>query len=342
MNDHNHEDSDHRNESCPVCALIDATERTAGRPAVTGEPPAPSFGAPDVEATIERPDDLPTAGRPAVGTVGLIPIAEILDDPADNVARGCEPIGDTAKLRRFAASLRSGQRQPIRVRPINDPTGSHRYRLTFGFRRLAAARLLGWKEIEAKVVAETDEQAALSNWAEGNREDANPYEHAIGAARASQRGVTPQQIAEQLGVSVDAVESLIAIATKCPPELLEIFRVDSSKKTLNLLEVIASIDAGSPEDTRRIQLDTWSDERTKELQRQREMIPKPKPTKTRRHGEPMTLGVHAVNRLNTEIESSTEWYDPIGNEFRLLSDEMRSFARALIRSFKKGGPIGLR
>lgn len=354
---HNHEDAAERSDACPACASLDLREMqptqelspedlalfapdqeipTAGRPAVEG----PATAEP-ANASAE----LPTAGRPAVavGQTAMLPIDEILDDPTDNIARGCATVvTNSPSLQKFAASLKEeGQQHPVRVRLIENPSGPQRYRLIFGFRRLASARLLGWKEIEAKVVEADDKKAALMNWAEGNRLDATNYERAMGMWHCKRIGIEPAVISTVLKLDLADVESLIRIVERCPKELVNTFRNDSSPKTLRLLEKISILDGGSDTESRRMMIDAWAEERAKEMEKAN-APPKSHKRRGMSNAPPPTMSAMQINKLRNELVEANEWYDPLINDYMPINEEMRAFGEALLRTFRKSAKITLR
>ncbi|HVY34483.1 MAG TPA: ParB N-terminal domain-containing protein, partial [Caulobacteraceae bacterium] len=69
---------------------------------------------------------------------------------------------DPAKAQVIAESMAEGvQAQPVLLRPIDGEEGEQRYRLVVGATRCAAARLLGWPDIEADIRIMTDAEARL-------------------------------------------------------------------------------------------------------------------------------------------------------------------------------------
>lgn len=364
---HNHTDPADRSDSCPACARADRLldedeplwstleeEVTAGRPAVMPEAEPEATQARSSREPVDEhtsthtdrdhrpeqpepaPEPVPTAGRPAVpvavGTTAMIPLDEILDDPDDNIARGCAKVADSTKFRRLVESLKTrGQQQPIRVRLLKPPVGKQRYRVIFGFRRTMGARSLGWTEIEAKVVEADDTQAMLMNWAEGNRADAGDYAISMGLVACKRRGFDIAAAAKEIGWNKGDALMHINIIEKCPEELLRIFRADSSKKTLMLLERISLIEEPSPDATHRAQLAEWDAARALEEEHYRNPPPKPKKTP-----EKKTIGIKGTSNLSDAVHSANEWYNTRERRYKPLTDEMKLFADALFRAFRGG------
>ncbi|MCA9124454.1 MAG: ParB/RepB/Spo0J family partition protein [Planctomycetaceae bacterium] len=105
---------------------------------------------------------------------------------------------DEAKLRRLAQSMSEFDLlQPIGVRAS---TGSKHWELCFGERRLRAARLLGWRTIEARVLDLNDVGALKVVGIENlNRADWNLIEKAEYLETCGRAGMTNKQIGQTFG-----------------------------------------------------------------------------------------------------------------------------------------------
>lgn len=103
-----------------------------------------------------------------------------------------------------------GQIVPITVR--DDGAGG--YIVISGHRRLAAARELGWTEIEAVVKGSGSESDLAMQIAENVvREDLRPFEYAQGVlALKEESGLTQEQIADVLGINKKDVSDLQKVA----------------------------------------------------------------------------------------------------------------------------------
>ena len=96
----------------------------------------------------------------------------------------------------LARSMREyGLLQPILVRP--HPTSSERYEVVAGHRRLAAARLLGWRHIPATVRAADADEAYLLTVVENlQRQDLTPLEESAALeVLVRERGWSTRQVA---------------------------------------------------------------------------------------------------------------------------------------------------
>lgn len=110
------------------------------------------------------------------------------------------------EIQELAHSLeQQGQISPIGVRP--HPAKPEFYQLIFGNRRLAAAKKLGWKKINADVVNASDEEALIIAFSENiNRADLSDYEKGLFLQRLHNlSGKTYSEIAKSLGKSISYV-----------------------------------------------------------------------------------------------------------------------------------------
>ena len=105
---------------------------------------------------------------------------------------------DEAGLQELAASIKaSGLLQPITVRP--DPDG--RFMIVAGERRWRAHQLAGLTEIEANVVAVSDDELAIAAIVENlQRQDITPLEEAFAFRRMIEQGYSVEGLAHRLGL----------------------------------------------------------------------------------------------------------------------------------------------
>lgn len=145
-----------------------------------------------------------------------VAISSIVVDKAFNSRNGV----DKEAIKELAASLNQiGLQSAIVLRE----DGGKLY-LIQGFRRLSAAKELGWKEIEAKIHSGMDEKTAyLSNLAENvARKDLRPIEVADRAYLLKEKfALSADKIAESVGLSKSHVYNLIRIIAKVVPEILD-------------------------------------------------------------------------------------------------------------------------
>ncbi|OGS05362.1 MAG: hypothetical protein A3G41_06710 [Elusimicrobia bacterium RIFCSPLOWO2_12_FULL_59_9] len=141
------------------------------------------------------------------GGVHLIPLAKI----RPNRLQPRKKFNQEA-LQQLAQSMQtSGLAQPIVV-TSDQSTGE--FDLIAGERRLRAAKMLGWKEIEAHVRAEVAENQKLELALIENlqREDLNPIEQALGFLRLIKEfQFTQNQIADVVGKSRPAVANMMRL-----------------------------------------------------------------------------------------------------------------------------------
>ena len=123
--------------------------------------------------------------------------------------------GDIEELARNIA--KTGQLEPILIRELDD--GS--YQVVAGHRRLEAAKMLGLKEIEAKVI-KGDELTALNILLSENifRKDFNDFEIAQILHKMIQQGLKAVQIAQRLGKSPAWVSTKLRVL-EAPKEVQE-------------------------------------------------------------------------------------------------------------------------
>jgi ParB family chromosome partitioning protein len=171
---------------------------------------------------------------------------------------------DSQSLRALADSLQQeGLIQPVTVRVVD--TG---YELISGERRLRAAKLLGWKSIEAKVIHVISEgEAAAKGLIENlQREDLNPVEEAEGFAelnRVDSSYWTQEKVAQITGKSRSYVTQslhLLALPESIQNDVrhrrysrahaLELNRLSDTAAQLSLAEEI-KLEGLSREKTRR-------------------------------------------------------------------------------------------
>jgi ParB/RepB/Spo0J family partition protein len=161
----------------------------------------------------------PHAQGPTLSPTQLMPIELLLT--AGNDRREVSPEG----LESLAASMaQHGQQQAIGVGPIN-PEGKHQ--VVWGFRRVEAARRLGWRHVLAIVVdAQAGAAAELRLTENLQREQLTAAEQAVAVARlyqADTRDVPDerrvQDIASRLGVAPRWVRDHLYLTRLAPGEL---------------------------------------------------------------------------------------------------------------------------
>jgi ParB/RepB/Spo0J family partition protein len=160
-------------------------------------------------------------------TLQLVPVDLI--DPAEDNFRG--PIGDIAEL---AESMKAqGLLQAITV----TPKAGGRFKLVFGHRRHAAARQLGWTEIEAKVREYTDAERLPVMFAENfGREDLTPLQEARAyqtmlelVDEEGKKVFTQRTLAQKLGIGQAKISNYTSIF-KLPDDVVAL--LDSGEITV--------------------------------------------------------------------------------------------------------------
>jgi ParB family chromosome partitioning protein len=128
---------------------------------------------------------------------------------------------DDAGVLELAASIHeNGLLQPITVRA----DGRGRYMIVAGERRYRAHLVAGLKSIRAEVVDVDDEQLAVAAIVENlQRADITPLEEAQAFARLVDAGMTPERLAERLGLKQPwRVADRLRLLT-IAPDLLDLF-----------------------------------------------------------------------------------------------------------------------
>ncbi len=110
-----------------------------------------------------------------------------------------------------------GQDFPVVVRPWG--SGEARYQLVCGFRRVTAARRLGWESVRAVVRELDDAEAYRLAYAENERRRSySVVDRAHAVAKARQAGKTLAMIGAYFGLKPTALKELASLAT-APPQV---------------------------------------------------------------------------------------------------------------------------
>lgn len=169
--------------------------------------------------------------RTVLGADGTAPVdnpwdAEARDIPlraidvhTDNVRRTMDPV----ELEQLKASLQQyGMLEPVLVQPIPGKRAGHRYRLVAGFRRLTAAKALGWDLVPARVLARPlsgRERVAVQLTENLQRESMRIRDIVTSVQLLQQDGLPVARIAEELGLGVSTVRLYVQLGevlTKYP------------------------------------------------------------------------------------------------------------------------------
>ncbi len=138
-----------------------------------------------------------------------VPISTI-DAPAHRLKTDQE-------IEELARSLgRHGQFFPIRLR--EHPSKPGRYEVIFGNRRLAAAKRMGWSDINAEIVKASDEDALIMAFSENiDRKDFSDYEKALVLHKLNAlKGKTIDEIAALVNKSPSYVSQHISMLRLFP------------------------------------------------------------------------------------------------------------------------------
>ena len=151
-------------------------------------------------------------------TYQSIPLAQITPSPYQ-----ARKYFDEESLRGLSESMRhEGLIEPIVVRAVDIG-----YQLISGERRLRAAKLLGWEEIEAKIIGTVSEAEAAAKGLIENiqRQDLNPIEEAEGFLELKKLDAywTQGQIAKVVGKGPDYISRSLALLD-LPKDVVEKLR----------------------------------------------------------------------------------------------------------------------
>jgi ParB/RepB/Spo0J family partition protein len=133
---------------------------------------------------------------------------------------GNQLVVETAKIKSLAASLiAEGQLTPVEVE-TTDKDGE--FLLIFGTRRVAAAKVAGWTEIDATVRPPSqDSERIVRNIVENvKRENLTSYEEARACARLRELGLKNPDIATKVGFSSQKVSNLAVTLERLPAPIL--------------------------------------------------------------------------------------------------------------------------
>ncbi len=216
---------------------------------------------------------MPTQKEPIVK---LIPIGSI-DDPEWNSR--LDVVADSAALKELAASMDSptGQINPVSVEAVGE-----RYLLVAGSRRLAAARLLDWKEIKAEVFPATDRVRRIAANVVENmlRFDLSLYEQARAVTQLKREGQKISEITSLTGFSKGKISKLVSMFEKLPPEVIEQWKNGHEVATFDFLYAVAITEDKDDELTPVAQMAAWHD-RVKLTERFEEKLNPPPPDRTK-------------------------------------------------------------
>lgn len=147
-----------------------------------------------------------------------IEISKIEVDDKQNIRQGSGQ--DKESLMELAKSMEQNQLwEPIIIRPTVKG-----FKVVAGYRRLAAAKMLGWKTIAAVVADATmdDKEAAITNYVENvHRHDIGTFEMARALANLRELGVPQNELIKRLHInkSQTTVDNLLRVFTTLDPDL---------------------------------------------------------------------------------------------------------------------------
>lgn len=128
-----------------------------------------------------------------------------INDHGDNVRRAMDPV----ELAQLQASLAQyGLLEPVIVQPLSKKRAGFRYQLVAGFRRVAAAKALGWDAIPARVLQrelDTRERVAIQLTENLQRESMRVRDIVQSVQGLKAEDMSVATIAETLGLGASTV-----------------------------------------------------------------------------------------------------------------------------------------
>ena len=174
----------------------------------------------DPNAVIEGPEPK------AHGYLDMIPLSAIHIDESFNSRDKIDVESqDFVDLRE--SIRREGLQQPIKVSPITNPIeGGPLFELIAGFHRTIACRQLGHVDIPALVqIHPSHADALVANIVENtHRRALRPYELASACHRLRKDGLSVEEIAARIQMSVSYIGNLTRCMEKLPREILSAFQ----------------------------------------------------------------------------------------------------------------------
>jgi ParB-like chromosome segregation protein Spo0J len=282
------------------------------------------------------------------GSEVVVFLKEILVDPAKNISRSGKPWKKTdPEVIALAMTIkRSRLIQAPEIRPLPEPIqkddGSfYRYELVSGYKRFAALEYIGYEEFRFVLFEDlNDDEAVIHNGLENwGRSDPTEYDLAVYCnVVAKRKGWNAETIARRIKAKTGRIESLLLIINKCPPELLEAFRLSPTPEMRRDLARVSLINRPTQEETYKAMLEEWMriqndknrvDNNTSNSRNHNGINPSVRNTRYR-------SGDSKVTRLRNEFAQYSEWFDSTSNSFRPITEEMREFGETIFRHLQSG------
>jgi ParB/RepB/Spo0J family partition protein len=167
----------------------------------------------------EEPMNAPTPAMLFTPTVEALPIASIRPSHT-HIQQLRRQHFDAEKLLELAASIRAnGLLQPILVRPLHRPDGTHKYEIVAGERRWLAADRAGFAHIPANISDLSDTQVLEAQLIENlQREDLRALEEAEGYRELMDlKHINADELAALIGKSRSYVYARTKLLDLCAP-----------------------------------------------------------------------------------------------------------------------------
>lgn len=188
----------------------------------------------------------------------ILSIASIHIDDTINVSRGGRPIADNDVSDLAMDIKQNGLLEEVGVIRTHHAawytteqieqltTNDKGWLLIYGFRRLKACQLVGFRDVKATEVGTdvTLAQAELANVAENwGRKQPTEYDLMMACARfATVHRLPLTDISLRIQKPIKYIEDSVSIATRVKPELLGYYRANSSRDIRRKMMELASID----------------------------------------------------------------------------------------------------
>jgi ParB-like chromosome segregation protein Spo0J len=275
---------------------------------------------------------------------------QVLSDPKDNISRGCKPWQKTDhEVITLAHLIRTnGLINPSEVSELDEPIENtnpnsrckfYTHKVCSGFKRFAALQYLGFDTYRFTIFdGLSDDDKLIHNGIENyGRSDPTDYDLALYIALLHRkRNWTPQRIAIEIGGKSGRVESLLLIATKLPPELLEVFRVQPTPEVRRDLAKISLIERETKEETHKAMMAEWIriENERKKTEDIRSNIG-PSTGNNRNHSNSNSnksaSGNNRLVELRNEQSSASQWFDSLTNTYKPITEDMREYADMIFR-----------
>jgi len=277
----------------------------------------------------------------------ILYLDQVLCDPKDNFSRSGKPyLENDHEVSNIAHLIKTkGLINPVEVCELSEPIERTTYspyaklythKVTSGYKRFAALNKLGYHTYRFTLFDNISEDDRLIHNGIENfgRTDPTDYDLAmyIGLLHR-RRNWSSQRIAVEIAGKLGKVESLLLIATKLPPELLEVFKVQPTPEIRRDLSKVALIERDTVEETHKAMLVEWVRIQNEKSIVKKENIVNQNNIRNRTSGNVSNSKSNQlrISELRNEQSNAQHWFDYESNTFRPITDEMKQYGDALLR-----------